>query len=188
MALKEFTTKNSKTSFAQHKYLTGFTLIELIIYIAIVAGVITSLILYSISISDSREKSFVAQTVQSNARMALTLIAQKIRAANGVNTSLSVFDIDPGYLSLSYGAAGSNPTAIGLNQDDGLLEIKEGASAPSIIISDLVRVTDLRFTRLTSAGTQETIKIYMTIEYNSDTESPIYEYSQSFETTVRVRN
>ena len=45
----------------------GFTLVELLIYMAVIGGVSMTFILYSLAVAQSRAKTYVAQEVQANA-------------------------------------------------------------------------------------------------------------------------
>ena len=164
----------------------GSTLVEILIYVAILGMVISSFIYFAVSISDSRGKVYVEQEVQANSRVALNLITQKILSANGVNVGSSVFDLDPGSLSLSMADGAKNPTIISLTADDGQVQIQEGLSGAVSITSDEVRVTNLVFTNLTSTSDKPNIKIELTVEYIV-TGDVIYEYTYSLETAISLR-
>lgn len=165
----------------------GFSLMETIIYIAIVGFIVTSLVAFGISVSNSRNKTYVMQEVQANTRVALGIISEKIRASTGVNVSGSVFNTDPGILSLEIPAASKNPTVIDLNTNDGVLRITEGVLVPVSVTSDKVKVTDLIFTNLTQSGDRENIKVSLTLEYNDRDSGNNFDYTQSIETVVGVR-
>jgi type II secretory pathway pseudopilin PulG len=165
----------------------GFTLIETIIYIAIIGGIVATFVSFSLSISDSRNKTFVIQEVNANSRLALDLITQKIQASTGVNIGNSTFGSDPGVLELSMADSGLNPTIINLDQDDGVLQIKEGASDPVAIVTDEVKITNLVFTNLTSSSARENIKVEMTFEYNNSNSDVEFNYSRDIRTSVSVR-
>jgi len=164
----------------------GFTLVEILVYVAILGVVVASFVSFSISISSSRGKVYVQQEVQANARVALNLITQKILSSNGINFGSSVFDSDPGILSLSMVDGSKNPIIISLTADDGQLQIQEGIGTALPITSDEVRVTNLVFTNLTSTSDKANIKIELTVEYLA-TENVAYEYKYSLETAVSLR-
>lgn len=165
----------------------GFTLIEVLIYMAILGLVVSGFVSFSLSISDSRNKNYVIQEVQANGRLALELISQKILSSNGVNIGLSTFDSDPGILSLSMFNGSKNPTLINLNQDDGILQITEGSDNSIYITSDEVKITNLVFTDLTSTSEKASIRIQITIKYDNQGDNVNYEYSQSLQTAVNLR-
>jgi type II secretory pathway pseudopilin PulG len=164
----------------------GFTLIETLIYIAIIGIVITSFVEFSISVSNSRGKAYVASEVQSNLRVSMDLIRQRIREATDVTTSSSTFGSDPSFLTLTMASSTLNPTTIGLSADNGVLGIKEGSNATTTITSSEVSVTNLVFTNLTASTTRENIRIQMTIEYNGGGDV-YYEFSQSAQSAVSLR-
>lgn len=165
----------------------GFTLIETLIYIAIIGLLAGGLISFTLSIIGTRAKAYVAQEVHSNMRSAVDTISQKIRASTGVNTGASTFDADPGILSLVMADAALDPTIISLNHDNGSLQIKEGAAAPLFITANAVNITNLVFTNMTGASPRENIKFTITIDYNTEARGVDYVYSRSVETAASVR-
>lgn len=164
----------------------GFTMIEMLIYVAIVGGILSSFVSFAISLSNSRNKTYAIQEVQANAREALNIVTQKIRSASGINANGSVFGLDPGYLSLVMPSAAVNPTIISLNHDNGVIEIKEGLSASTTIMADEVKVANLIFTNLTD-GNRENVRINMTVEYDNPNNDPDFAYTQTLQTAVSVR-
>lgn len=165
----------------------GFTLIETLIYIAVIGLVVSSFVVFSVSVSQSGNKTFVTQEVHANARHALDIMSGRIRASTGVNTEASTFGSDPGVLSLSMAASGSNPTVLSLSGDDGVLQITEGVGSAVALTSDEVKVTNLVFTNLTPTGARESIRIQMTVAYNNAGSDVEYSYSKSFQTAVSLR-
>ena len=183
----------SKFKIQNSKFHSGFTLLELVIYLAIVSSAVVSFVYFIISISNSGTKTNVAQEVHANGRTALDVISQRIRASNGVNIGASTFGTDPplpGVLSLDFSVVGvsKNPTIINLTADDGKLQITEGTPpVVTAITSDKVKITKLEFTNATAAGARENIRVNLTIEYNNTSGSKAYTYSKSFTTAVSVR-
>jgi type II secretory pathway pseudopilin PulG len=165
----------------------GFTLIETLIYFGIIGVVLTSFITFSIGVGNSRTKNYVVQEVHGNTRTALNLITQRIQASTGVNAGSSTFGTDPGVLSLVMADAAKNPTIINLSADDGVVQITEGVASAVAITADEVQVTNLVFTNLTPTGERENIGIAITVEYNNSSGDVEFDYSQSLQTAVSVR-
>lgn len=166
----------------------GFTLIETIIYISIIGLILTSFIIFSISISDSRNKNYVIQEVQANARVTLGLISQIIRQASDIDIDSSVFESDPGVLHLIMDDVDKNPTIINLSQDDGTLIITQGIGSPIEINSNNIKITQLVFTNLTKdTAERENIRIQITVEYNNDFGDLNFNYSQILQTSISLR-
>lgn len=103
----------------------GFTLIELILYIAIVTIMMSALVPFTWGILGNSIKSSTEQEVYTQARYVSERIKQEIRNANGINSvnspegtidlntttnATTVIDLSGGKIRIKYGAAGTpNP-------------------------------------------------------------------------------
>lgn len=160
----------------------AFTLIEFIIYIAIVTLVLVLIIgfLWNIVLGNIKETSY--QEVQQNARFALTKISQEIKKASGINNP------SPGQsdsiLSLSMQNLDLNPTIFDVFE--GKLRITQGESDPKELTSDEVKVTNLLFTNLSYPNTPGTIRIEMTIEYLNPSNLSEYQASINLKSTISL--
>jgi len=65
---------------------SGFTLVELILYIALVSIFLTGVIMFTWDILYGRVKSYVQEEVNQNSRFAAKRIIYEIRNASGVNS------------------------------------------------------------------------------------------------------
>lgn len=166
----------------------GFTLVELLIYIAIFAFLAVGFVSFSIALSNVKAKALVSSEVQSNGRVALGLITQRIKSANGVNLGTSAFGVDPGVLSLSMASSTLNPTIIDLDQNDGRVRIKEGLQPSVFVTSDSVKVTNFMFTNLSSLSSRENIRVEMNIEYDNPSGDVEYQFSQNLRSAASLRN
>lgn len=164
----------------------GFTLIETLIYVAIISLIMGAFISYSISITNLRNKTYVMQEVQANARMAMEVISNYLRIADAVNMTSSTFDIDPGVLSLSMVSSTLNPVVFLLDQDDGVLQMSVGGGEPNNLTSDEVKVTELTFFNFSGSSNKENIGISITVEYSTPISHDFF-YSQSLQTSVSLR-
>ena len=164
----------------------GFTLIETIIYVAIIGGIIATFISFSLNVSSARNKSYAQQETQANARVALNVITQKIQSASGVNLGSSVFNSDPGVLSLIMSSSTLNPTIISLSADDGSLLLKEGNNATTTITTALVQVLNLLFSNQSASSTKDNIGVDITVSFVSSTDV-ILRYTQALHTSVSTR-
>ncbi|KKU48576.1 hypothetical protein A3H10_03605 [Candidatus Uhrbacteria bacterium RIFCSPLOWO2_12_FULL_46_10] len=164
----------------------AFTLIELLIYIVVIGGVAVTFISYSLSVAGVRNKTYVAQEVQANARIAVEIISQRIKAATGVNAGDSVFDSSPGRLSLVMADVLKNPTVIDVDAN-GAIQISEGASQPVSITGSRVEATNLVFRNYGGGNARENIGVEITVAYKNDSNDVEYNYSQSLRMAVSVR-
>jgi type II secretory pathway pseudopilin PulG len=159
----------------------GSTLVELLIYIAIVAVVVSSLLYFGVSIFSYRNKSFAEQEVQANVRVALREISRLVRSASSTDDI-----IDPGQLSLRMSDITKDPTVISTTIDQ-ILQVQEKAQLARTITSKNVKVTKLKFTNLSGKSDIANIKIEMTIAYNNLSNDINYNYSEDVETAVSLR-
>jgi len=161
----------------------GLTLIELLIYIAILSSVLVLItgFFWNIALGYIKETSY--QEVQQNARFALTKITQETKKTTGINHP------PPGttaaFLSLTMADISVNPTVF--DAVDGKLKITQGSPPISYYLtSDQVIVSSLQFTNLTATGTLGTIRIEMTIDYTNPSGRIEYQASINLKSTVSL--
>ncbi len=166
----------------------GFTLIELIIYIAIIGLIMSSFVSFSIIMANSRNKNYAAREVQANFRNILDIVTRKVKEANSINMGASIFGSDPGVLSLSMDDPSKDPTIIDLDQDDGVMQITEGTSNPVAITSNEIQVTNLVFENLSGTSPRNNIRIQLTLEFNGEDNDQNFNYSEDFQTAISLRH
>jgi len=159
----------------------GFTLIEVLLYIAIIGMIIQGFIIFVLSIASTNSKTYVVQEVQANTRIALDMISQKIRAADDVitpsegnSTSTLILDMPDPSPNLTFSII------------DGVLGIIEGVASSTPITSNEVNISILTFTNLAPVGEKDNIKIEITAIYRTG-ESKEFQYSQTLQTSVSLR-
>lgn len=161
----------------------GFTLIELIIYIALTSIFIVAAILFAWDIIYAGAKSSVQQELNHNLRFAAKRIAYEIRNAESVNsvtaTSITlgmsdsardptVIDLSSGRIRIGFGSSGSCPI-----------------SSPCFLTTDDISITTLNFTDLSSGGS-ENIRFSISAETMSDRSE--FKSTQIIEGSGEVRN
>ncbi|OGD09895.1 hypothetical protein A2397_06240 [Candidatus Amesbacteria bacterium RIFOXYB1_FULL_44_23] len=154
------------------------TLIEVVLYCAVTAVMMGTLLPTALDMIQGGEKSMTMQEVASNGRNIMSLLKYKIRNASGV------VSVSASTLVLS-NYVGSNTT---FTLTSGNVTIDEGAGAVNLNSSDTA-VTALTFTDYTSSdGKTDNVGVLMTIEANF-TASGRQEYSSSItlQTAAEVR-
>lgn len=159
----------------------GFTLVELIIYIAIVGTVLVLItsFLWDIVLGNIKETAY--REVQQNARFTMAKIIQETKKAAGVNTPPIGAISDS--LSLNMASPDLNPTIFDI--DNGRLRIKRGTDT-SYLTPENIKITNLQFANLSYAGESSTIRIEMTTEYNNFSNRQEYQASLDLKTTVNL--
>lgn len=159
----------------------GFTLIEVLIYVAIIGVVISSFVSFSISSTNARNKTYVIQEVQANARVVKELISREIKEASSVvapssGSSTSVLELDV--------PDTSNNTLYSLS--NGVLYRQVGSFDPDQISSQETEISDLVFSNNSLSGDKDSVTFSFTIDFrNSD--SNFFDYSESLSGSANIR-
>ncbi|KKQ98559.1 MAG: hypothetical protein UT24_C0009G0059 [Candidatus Woesebacteria bacterium GW2011_GWB1_39_12] len=169
---------NSKFQVPNSKFSRGFTLVELILYIAIVTMFMTGVIYFTSDIVYGRVRSQVHQEVNQNMRLAVKIIMYEIRNASGVNS------VSASSISLASTDAGRNPTVIDRDVSSGRLRIGYGGNQ-YFLTSNKVTVTALNFTDFSTAGSTN-VRFSITIEATGDRQE--FQKSETYETSVELRS
>ncbi len=141
----------------------GFTLVELLVYIAFISIIAAVFVNFAIDIIGSSQKARVRQEVQQNARFALERILQEIRAAEGINTGASTFGSHPGVLSLDSAVPAQDPTVFDIS--GGQLRVTYGASSPETLTSPQYQVSNLVFENFSVANRTQHVRVSLTLAH-----------------------
>lgn len=139
----------------------AFTLLELIIYVAITSVIVVSLTLFSLKMVEARGDGKMDREVLENAEFILNDIVYELHDAVSVNTG--GFGSHPGSLTLDLDLGGTKTfdtdTKVVGNQTIRYLQI-DGVQATS----DYVNVTNFVFSDLTRDVERSNIQLEMTVE------------------------
>lgn len=163
----------------------GFTLIELIIYIALTAIVVVVLLRVMLTVMGTREKMETVSTVHQELRFSMDRITQSARNAVSVETGASVFGSSSGSLSLAMGDASVSPTVFSLSGGRIYMRAATGAALP--LTSTNMIVDQLQFTNLTASGSSGTVKIQMHAVSAARTVAKESADEMTLETSVSLR-
>jgi Tfp pilus assembly protein FimT len=145
---------------------SGFSVIELIIYIALVAVFVTASILFAWDVIYGRVKSQAQREVNSDARLLANKISYEIRNAVGVNF------IDPTHISLMAAESERDPVEISLSNGKVYFGYGIGGAcnviSPCSVNSNAVEVTQLEFEDLSSATTSANISFNLSVQARAD--------------------
>lgn len=172
----------------------AFTLIELILYIAILAIVMVSTIGFLWNVIGSSVRVKASTELTYNARLVLDNITRLGRGANDVVTTSSVFAIHPGVLVLGYSTgdatfdtATKNITVGGQSVTIRKLRMKIGAAAAIDLTSDSVDVTNFIVKNRTRGTEPKNIKVEVTLAHVNPGGDQARNQSLTFETAVSIR-
>jgi Tfp pilus assembly protein PilW len=163
--------------------LRGFSLFELLIYIAILSGLMVIVSSSFLSLSKGRAQAQGRSEVQASIRFATERLRQDIKSASAVSVPSS-------------GAASStlslliSGTTVTYDMATSTLRRKEGAATPVAITGNSVLVTVPSFSVISNynsrlQATTTAVQILMTFMYNAS--STDWTYSNTLRTSVTLR-
>lgn len=163
---------------------SGYTLMELILYISLFSIMIAGI---SISFSlffDSKIKNQTITEVDQEGAQVLEIITQTIRNANNVNSP--IIGSSDGTLSLGVDNIVLNPTIFSLS--GGEIKVTEGLN-PEISLTNNLRVvaSDLLFENLSRNLTPDIISISFTLTHLNPNGRNEYDYSKTFYGSASLR-
>ena len=167
----------------------GFTLIEVLAYIAVLAMIILAVSSFLLWAVRSNTKTKVTRETLDNIRETMEIITYEIKEAENIYTPTSVFDSHPGQLSLKtakYLPVGEDTTYIDFYVSDGHVCLKKESQNPIVLTSDRVRVTNLVFSQI--AGTPSSVQIDLEIEFQGDVTRPEYQSIISTTSVASLRS
>lgn len=165
----------------------GFTLIELIVYVAVLGMVLASLLTFLLWAVKSQTKANAMRQVLAAGQRVLEVISREAAGATSVYTPTSVFGVSPGQVSLqtgSYVPAGETSSFIDFYKCADTLCMKRESQNPLAITSDKVSVTSLIFSHVVTGQNRSSLQITITLA--AKTSSPNAEYQASITLTDAV--
>jgi len=163
----------------------GFTLLEFILYFALISIVITAITIFALDVIRTRAKTAVIAEVEQNMRFGLQRVLRTVRQATKLNVGASSFDSATGTLSVDMSSASNTPTVFDLS--GGALRMKEGSGPATPLTSSRVNVTSLRFTKDSVAGNNDAITAVITVAFTSDNPDRIFAYVATASGTAVIR-
>ena len=153
----------------------GFSLLEILIYIAVIAVVTSAIGGIFLSVANGQARADAMAEVNSNLRFALDKINQDISAASAITTPALAGDTSA-TLALTSGASQITYCIVDNQLRRGAGGICDGSS--ELITSQQVKINNLTFTRLENtnsvlAKTIVSIQTVLTISYNGANSAPI---------------
>lgn len=162
----------------------GFTLVELIVYIGILALVTTSLVLFSIALSNTKQKALAASEVEANIKIVLNYLNRSIRSARSIDDAGSVFDNNQGRLALWLGVNSTNPIVFSLD-DLSRPQFQIGANPIINLSSGAVSFSRFKFIKLSDG--QISLDLAVQAGQANATNTPENFYQSAVKTIVNLR-
>ena len=174
---------------AQPKSSQGFSLVEALVYVAILGMVISITVSFFSDLMQTYSKTSAKSDVTSNISSALKIISDEIKYASGIYTPTTVLNSNPGQLSLetTFNApTGHSSTYIDYYLDNGVIYEKREGSSATPLTSNRVFITTLKFERFISNG-KDAVKVMIDGKINTASTNPEYQANISLTSTVSLR-
>ena len=168
----------------------GFTLIEVLVYVAVLSIIILAVSDFLTWTMRSNTKTKAMRETQDNARRAMEIMTYEIKEAKSIYTPTSVFDSHPGQLSLEttkYLPGGEETTYIDFYLCGTQLCLKKESQNPLALTSDRVEVNNLFFSQIITGGIPS-VQIDLGINFKNPQNRPEYQASVNLKSTASLRS
>lgn len=171
-----------KNFFKKNK-ISGFTLIETLIYIGIFIILVGGIALFAANLQTSRLRAQILLEVNDQGASVVRLITQSIRNAESINSpalggsaaALNLAMADPAVNPIIFFVSGEN------------LYITEGSGQPMALTNNKVKITDLIFNNLSRPSTPGVVQFKFTLSNTASTTQEAERYLVDFYGAVAIR-
>ncbi len=161
----------------------GFTLVEVLLYVALSGGLILVLASFLNLSTTAKIKNQSITEVNQQGFAALEHITHTIRNATGVTTPS--IGTTTNTLSVTVPSVAQSPSVFSLNGTT--VQVQEGGSAGVALTSGSVQISSLSFKNLSSPGTPGVIQVSFTVSRTNTAGRAEFSYQKTFTTSVALR-
>lgn len=168
----------------------GFTLIETIVYSALLMIVISMAIYFMANIFSAYKKVFAQKEVMTNMQSALDLISEETKFAQNIYTPTSIFNNNNGQLSIKTNQnspTGETSTYADFYLDNGRIYAKREGQTTTPLTSNQVKINKIRFVYLNPADAPEGAQIFIEGQYNTTSAELRDQTKMNFTTSAIIR-
>lgn len=164
--------------------LKGFTLVEMVLYVAICSIILLVLSTFLSFLLGSRVRSQSITEVNQQGFQVMSSVTQTIR--NGRSIQTPGMGATSSFLSLTTANALLNPTIFDVSSST--FRITEGSKSPVALTNSHVKVSGLTFQNISSASsTEKIIRISYTIDFINLGGRSEYSFTKSFSGSATLR-
>jgi Tfp pilus assembly protein PilW len=161
----------------------GFTLLELLLYIATSAAILLVISGFLSVLLKARIKNQTVSDVEIQGQAVMRLMTQTIRNSSTINSPAN--GVSASSISLNTYVPAQNPTIFDLS--GGVLQIKEGVGAVIPLTNSRVTVSGVTFHNLSRAGSPGTVHLQFTLTRVNVSGRNEYTYSKTFTGSASLR-
>ena len=167
----------------------GFTLIEILVYIAISSIIMLAISSFFLWTNRSSAKINASKEVLTNSKRAMETMSYEIRHAERIYTPTSVFSSSTGQLSLetkNYNPQGETTSYVDFFICQNQLCLKKESQNPIILTSEKVKIDSLKFFQVNSTSTAS-VQVNLEMSYIAPSDKPEYQASMNTTSTISLR-
>lgn len=161
-------------NFNRKKLTSGFTLIEVLIYVAILGIISVAVITASVTIMSSFNKTKVTRNILESGNNSLERMTREVRQAASVDIVNSSLGSHPGVLVLNSTDSVGGPRVVKFVIENGDLNIYQNSVLTGNLLNQNISISNLIFRRI-STGEGEALKIEMTLSSNGGVSEKFYD-------------
>lgn len=161
---------------------SGYTLIELLLYVVIIGTLLTTVTLFFGMTIETRVKNQTIAEVNDQGVQVMDYVTQTIRNASSITTPTPGASGDT--LTLVVPTSSLSPTIFNLSGTT--LQVKEGTAAAIALTSTDVLISNLTFKNLTRTSTPGNVQVSFTLSHINPNNRNEYEYQRTFVSSAEV--
>jgi len=168
----------------------GFTLMEMLVYIGVLAIIVTAISSFFLWAIRSNTKTKVMRETLDNARRAMEIITYEIKEAKSIYTPTTT-STQLSLETIHYLPQGEKTTYIDFylcGTASTTLCLKKEFQNPIALTSERVEVKNLSFTQIATISTIPAVQVNLTIDYKNPTELSEYRASINLSSTASLRS
>lgn len=170
-------------SITRRRSQAGYTLIELLLYVAIIGVLLGAVVGFLGTVTEARVKNQTISEVDEQGAAAMNYITQTIRNASSISAP-AAGGVASTSLTLVVPTASLSPTIISLS--GATLQVKEGAAAAIPLTNSKVQISNIAFKNLSRSGTSGIVQASFTISRINPTNRNTFDYEKTFTSSAEV--
>jgi type II secretory pathway pseudopilin PulG len=162
---------------------SGYTLIELLLYVALIGTLLTSVVGFFTLMADARVKNQTINEVNDQGVFVMDSITQSLRNASSITSP--TIGTSGTSLTIAMPTSSINPTVFNLSGTT--MQLKEGTNTAVSLTNSKIQVTALTVKNLSRSGTPGLAQISFTLARINTAGRSEYDYQKTFTTSVAIR-
>lgn len=162
---------------------SGFTLVELLLYVAISSVLLLAISFFLQTLLESRIKNQTIAEVEQQGLQVMQMITQTTRNAEAI--TLPAQGASASSLTLDVITAVNDPTIFDLSS--GTIRITEGAGSAIVLTNSRIVASALTFQNLSRASTPGTVRIQFTLTHQNPEGRNEYSFAKTFIGSATLR-